>query len=206
MNKMHVLAIVAIVIILISVGAVILIPKAEKELDGYDIAAQGLDIEFDADIMVYGENPNFRDTVKWRKIDGITEETLNYEEPHGYRAVILFDHGGTMTITDEELLLIKSYVEEKGYDMIYIGKDYLPDLSRLGFTRGYESDEYSLGYIGSMHVGKEIQQNSSSNLYAMHGIWMDSDEEVRVYNEELLQWVIITDMYDFAREAAGIEF
>lgn len=206
MNKKYIFAIVTIIVALVTAGMLILFSEEEDELDGYDIAARGLDIEFNADIMVYGEEPDFRDTVKWRKINEITDETLNYEETHGYRAVVLFDHGGTMTISDEELLLIKSYVEEKGYDMIYIGKDYLADLGRLGFTVGYDTDEYSLGYIGSIHKGKKVQQNSVGNCYAVHGIWLDSDEEVRKDNKELLQWVIVTDMYDYAREAAGIDF
>lgn len=205
MNKKCVM-IMTILMVLLFIGANILFFDEEEEMDGYDIAARGLDIEFNADIMVYGEEPFFRDTLKWRRINEITEETLNYEESHGYRAVILFDHGGTMCISPEELLLIKEYVEEKGYDMIYIGKQYLRELERLGFTVGCQEDEYSLGYIGSVHMGKKVQQNSVGNCYAEHGIWLDSDEEIRKINKELLQLIIVTNMYDNARRAAGIDF
>lgn len=172
----------------------------------YSMEAEALDIEFNADIMVYGENPEFIDAVKYRTIDKITEETLNYDEEHGYRAIVLYDRKGTMNITDEQLLLIKAYVEEKGYDMFYIGKNYLDDFERLGFTVGCAEDEYSLEYLGSSHVGEDVQQDEVGNLYAEHGLWSDSDEENYDAGYDKLQSRIISLMYDYAREAAGIDF
>ena len=78
---------IAIVIVLVCV--INFWPKENKN-DGYNIAAEALNIEFNADIIVYGEDPEFRDTVKYRTINEITEEELNYEEEHGYRAIVLF--------------------------------------------------------------------------------------------------------------------
>lgn len=184
---------------------VFLLCNNEKD-DGYNIAAESLGIEFNADVMVYGENIEFRDTLKYRTINEINEDSLNADENHGYRAIILYDHNGTMEITDEELLLIKKYVEEKAYDMIYIGKDYLDDFKRLGFTVGYEDTAYSFEYIGSIYEGQKVQQNEYGNLYAMHGLWSDEDEEMIGDKDESIQARIVMIMYDYAREAAGIEF
>lgn len=205
MKKKYVIGLWLLIVSIIIAGAVILMPK-EKENDGYNIAAEALDVEFNADIMVYGEDPELRDTVKYRTIDKITAETLNYDEEHGYRAIILFDHRGTMSISDKELLLIKEYVEEKGYDMIYIGKNYLDDFKRLGFTVGCAEDAYSLEYVGSIYVGKSVQQNEIGNLYAMHGLWCEADEATLENGDEQIQSRIIMIMYDYAREAAGIDF
>ncbi len=194
-----------IAIVLVLVGVINFWPK-ENEDDGYNIAAEALHVEFEADIIVYGENPEFRDTVKYRTINEITEEALNYEEEHGYRAIVLFDYKGTMNITDEELLLIKTYVEEKGYDMFYIGQNYLDDFKRLGFTVGCPEGAYSLEYLGSFNIGKQIQQNEFGNLYAEHGLWTEEDENSPTRGDEEIQFRIIILMYDYARKAAGIEF
>ena len=199
--------------VVIGLGVVIVLVLAcainfwskEKENDVYNIAEEALNIEFDADIIVYGENPEFRDTVKYRTINEITEEELNYEEEHGYRAIVLFDYKGTINITDEEMLLIKTYVEEKGYDMFYIGKNYLDDFERLGFTVGCPEGAYSLEYLGSFNLGKQIQQNEVGNLYAEHGLWSDDDENSPAKADEEIQFRILVLMYEYARKAAGIE-
>lgn len=172
---------------------------------GYEQAAEALDVDFNADIMVYGEEPGFIEAVKWRKIDKITDETLNYDEPHGYRAIVLFDYKGTMVITDEELLLIKSYVEEKGYDMFYIGRQYLDDFKRLKFTKGCEPEEISLEYIGSINYGRNVQQNDVGNMYAYHGLWNEGDEEEVGDNPNMLRQIIIMTMNDYAKEANGVK-
>ena len=182
----------------------ILRDKSETENDGYNIAAEGLDVEFNADIMVYGEDPKFRKTVKHRFIDEITEENLSCEENHGYRAIILYDYNGTMEISDEELLLIMEYVEDKGYDMFYVGKKYLEKFEELGFTVGFQDGAASFEYLGSINYGKEVPKTDVGNLYASHGLWSDSDEENK--NAEEIQYRIIVLMYDYAREAAGIDF
>ena len=203
--KRIIISTVAVVLLSLLVLIIVLFIKDNNELDGYDQAAQGLKVEFNADIMVYGEEPKFRETVECRRINAITKENLYSSEEHGYKAIILFDHKGTMKITDEELLLLKEYVEEKAYDMIYVGRNYLDDFERLGFTVKMWNDAYSFEYVGSIHEGKEVQQNEYGNLYAQHGLWTGADEEQFGKTEEL-QDRIIRIMYDYARWAAGVEF
>ena len=111
-----------------------------------------------------------------------------------------------LSITDEELLIIKEYVETKGYDMFYIGKQYLDDFERLKFTKGCDSDEASLEYIGSYKSGYDVQQNEYGNLYAEHGLWCDSDEQYLQNSKDKIQSRIIMLMWDYARKAAGIDF
>lgn len=198
-----IIGIITAIVVVIVVANIIYDNSTTKD-DGYNIAAEGLDVEFNADIIVYGENPKFRKTVKHRFVDEITEKTLSSDEEHGYRGIVLYDYNGTMEISDAELMLIMKYVEEKGYDMFYIGKNYLDDLQRLGFTVGYQEGACSLEYIGSINYGQEVPKTDMGNLYAAHGLWSDRDEEFK--NREEIQNRIITLMYDYAREAAGIDF
>ena len=206
------MSIILLCLILSAIGIIWFLVKDDDKTDlelamqgksGYEQAAESLDVDYNADIMVYGEEPGFIDDVKWRKIDKITEEILNFEEPHGYRAIILFDYEGTMNITDEELLLIKKYVEEKGYDMIYIGENYLDDFVRLKFTVGCKPGAMSLGYMGSINVGQEVQQNEVGNLYALHGIWNVESEEYLKMNEILLQSTLLDIMWMYAKQSNG---
>lgn len=198
-----ILGIVFVIVVALIVSAVIL-SMEDDEADGYDQAAEGLRVDFNADIMVYGEDAGLRDTVTYRTIDEVSEETLKSGDEHTYKAIILYDYKGTMEISDEELLLIKEYVEEKAYDMFYIGKNYLDDFKRLGFTAGCPGDAYSLEYLGSINAGKKVQQNEYGNLYASHGLWTDEDEE-EGYKERIQSRMIML-MYDYAREAAGIPY
>lgn len=179
------------------------IENTSSNKTGYEQAAEALDVDFNADIIVYKDAPKFIDEVKYRTIDKITEENLKYNEPHGYRAIVIYDKNGNITISDDELLIIKKYVEKKGYDMFYIGKQYLDDFERLKFTKGCESDEASLEYIGSYKTDYNVQQNEYGNMYAEHGLWCDGDEEALKNNKDKIQSRMIMLMWDYARKAAG---
>lgn len=210
-NKNVKFIVIAIIVVLLIGLVVSLAVENRKEptltltgKSGYEQAAESLDIDFNADIMVYGEDPGFIEEVKWRRIETISEESMDDGNNHGYRAIVLFDYEGTISVTDEELILIKNYVEDKGYDMFYIGKQYLDDFQRLKFTKGCEPEEISLEYIGSINYGKDVQQNEVGNLYAYHGLWTERDEEQVGDNPDMLRQIMIMTMKDYAREANGI--
>ncbi len=172
--------------------------KEKEELDGYDQYINILKREFSADVMYYGDDPCFRKNLTVRKIDKISHETLFEKQDSGYRALVLWDKDDTLKISDEDLKLIKNEVEENGLDMFYIGKSYLDDFCRLGFSAAISDNEKSLEYIGSINVGKKIQQNEIGNLYAAHGLWRDEDEARLLNNPEDLQYRIVMLMKDYA--------
>ncbi|MEE1517249.1 MAG: hypothetical protein UF228_06595 [Lachnospiraceae bacterium] len=211
-NKNRIIILTICLLAAIVVILMICIPEKESNQlvltgkSGYEQAAEALDIDFNADIIVYKEDPGFIEDVKYRVVDKITDESLNYDESHGYRAIVLYDKEDNLLISDEELLLIKKYVEEKGYDMFYIGKQYLDDFQRLKFTKGCDPDEASLEYIGSYKLGEDVQQNEYGNIYAEHGLWTDSDVKDFQNDEDKVQSRIIMLMWDYARKAAGIDF
>ncbi len=193
-KKVIIGAVIAVIAIAAIACLTIFLFKEDDEIDGYDRYAAQLKKGFNADIMLYGESFSFRETVDYRRIETISEVELTARQSD-YHALILMDLYGGMQITDEELLLIKEFVEDKGYDMLYIGKEKLEDFVRLGFTVGVYPESYSLEYIGSNKVGLEVQQSSTGNLYAEHGMWEDTDMEYisKENTEELedrLVWII----------------
>lgn len=200
MSKKKIFMWVTALILVIVIAIVIMwIVEEQTTVDAYDVANRELKNQFNADIMVYGDEIEFRKELEYRRIESINEDTLYSDDEHAYRAILLFDESGKNTVTDEEWLLMKSYVEEKGYDMVYIGTQYLDDLVRLGFTVHCDEDERSLSYIGSCHVGEDVQQNEYGNLYAEHGIWTDSDLPHQERDEETLPYIVISMLYDYAK-------
>ena len=196
-KKSHKKIIIIGAISLISIIALcICIFSSNSGDDGYDKAIRGLNEEFNADIMVYGDDVEFREEFTYRRIESIDENTLASDSSHAYKAVYILDESSKNTVIDEEWLLLKSYVEEKGYDMYYIGTQYLDDLQRLGFTAGYYDDEeMSLEYIGSNKVGEDVQQNSVGNLYAEHGLYGKSDKDFKGG----VPYLLVTMTYDHAK-------
>lgn len=200
MNKKIILLIALLLVGAATLGIVLVLHyKDSQELDGYDQAAISLDRDYNADIMVYGNAPKFRDTVKYRTIHSLSSEEFEKNPDAGYEGLIIWDMDGKLTISDEEWLLIKEYVEDKGYDMFYLGSSKLDDLVRLGFTRGCDEGEESLEYIGSIFKGKEVQDNATGNLHAAHGLWTQDDHGKYINGDtEGVQLVILTFMHDYA--------
>lgn len=190
---------------ILAVVLIIILFPPEEELDGYDQYAAQLKNGFEADIMLYGEPFTFRKTVDYRRIEAIDEQQLTARQSD-YHAIVLMDLYGEMQITDEELLLIKAFVEEKGYDMLYIGKAKLDDFVSLGFTVGNSPDSYSLEYIGSNKVGMKVQQDEVGNLYAEHGLWRDGDmQDIDAENTEELEARLIGMICMYACDAFGVD-
>lgn len=110
-----------------------------------------------------------------------------------------------MQITDEELLLIKAFVEDRGYDMLYIGTVKLDDFVRLGLTARCPEDDCCLMYIGSNKVGMEVQQDETGNLYAEHGMWKEDDMQYITEDTERLEARLVWFICMYACDAFGVD-
>ena len=192
---------VIVAILLVAIGLIVAIfiwdNKENEKKDSYSLQIDRINETTSIDVMVYGEEPGFRENFEWRRLDTISKDSLKNDIFHDYRCIVLFDYNGTMEISDEELLLIKEKVENEYLDMFYIGKNYLDDFERLGFTAGFDQNEMSFAYIGSVYKDKEVQQNDKGNLYAVHGMWTEADDKMLEYNSELLQEVIVNFIYEY---------
>lgn len=203
-KKKIIFAVAISLFVIAAVVLLILLVPRKEELDGYDQYAAQLKNGFEADIMLYGEPFTFRETVDYRRIEAIDEQQLTARQSD-YHAIVLMDLYGEMQITDEELLLIKAFVEEKGYDMLYIGKAKLDDFVRLGLTARCPEDDCCLMYIGSNKVGMKVQQDEVGNLYAEHGMWKDADMQYITENTEELESTLVWFICMYACDAFGVD-
>ena len=167
--------------------------ESEKK-DSYSLQIDRINEQVNVDVMVYGEEPGFREGFEWRRIDTISKKSLKNDILHGYRWLIIFDHDGAVEMTDDELLLIKDKVEDDSLNVLYIGEKYLNSFERLGFTDGFDNGERSFAYIGTRNPADIPQQTK----YAVHGMWTETDEKLQKYNNELLQEVIVNFIYDYS--------
>ena len=102
------------------------------------------------------------------------------------------DIKGEMTISDEELLLIKKMCEEKCLDMFYLGTAHLDDFLRLEFTYQISDDEMSFQYCGSKYYGTKAPETPYCNWYARHGLFRSSDGDIN--DEILLQYYLFFEL------------
>lgn len=167
--------------------------ESEKD-DSYSLQIDMINDCVNVDVMVYGEEPGFREGFEWRRIDNISKKSLKNDILHVYRWLIIFDYDGAVEMTDDELLLIKDKVEGGSLNMLYIGEKYLDDFKRLGFTEGFDVGECSFGYIG---VGNPADIPQQKN-HAVHGMWTETDVELQKYNNELLQEIIVNFIYEYS--------
>ena len=197
-KKVKVITICTIIGICLIVLAIILkgfiFDNENNKIDSYSLQIDKTNERVNVDVLVYGEDPGFREEFEWRRIEAITKKTLEKDVLHSYRWLIIVDYDGGVEMTDEELLLIKDKVENEYLNFLYIGEKYLDDFERLGFTEGFDEGELSFAYIGASSPSDIAQQNN----YAVHGMWTEYDEKLRKYYKELLQEVIVNFIYEYS--------
>lgn len=120
----------------------------DSPVDSYGKDIITLNETYPSDIMLYGDDVVFRETLKYRKIDKIDEESLNAETQYHY--LIVNDLSRNAPLTREDIRLISDYVTKKRYTFFYLGTGYgelfveeglldqpMPSSER-GFFSGYE--------------------------------------------------------------------
>lgn len=99
------------------------------------------------EIFVYGDELTFSSDVYMDQIDEISEDSImsNWK----YNFIILNDPNGNMSLSDEEMDLLNTYVVEKYYNIIYLGSNLCSDLySAFNITSHYNSKNF-LVFLGS---------------------------------------------------------
>lgn len=150
----------------------------DPEMDTYDLEIQVVMTSYPTDIVVYGQDIEFRNSLQYRLNPEINDDGLATIKE--YQAIILNDQDGNLEITDEELLLIKSYTIDGSSDFFYIGTKELDRLSLLGFGSAAENDA-SLTVIN--YYGRKI---------TFEGVWSNAEVEHSKNNPELLGMIIIS--------------
>lgn len=140
-------------------------------------------------IWYYGElDPGKEITINYKKIQDFTEETIgDADNCYSYHGIIIWDFDGKMDISDEELLLIKKYCEEKYYDLMYYGTDHIDQFIKCGFLSSLPSGDWGFTYNGSYWSNRKGME-LYSEPYLLTGLWLESDNEFFDVKDRRYMW------------------
>lgn len=189
-NKM--LSVLPVVVILGLVAAFLLFvyPSIAQNdiLDSYDEAIVILNEKYPSDIVLYGEEIDFRSELNYRTIETLSKETLISDEKYEYTFLVINDRQGNVKLTDEKIKELKILVDEMNISFYYIGQQYLSNLKEAGFYSNVFNDDYhGIGYVVSP---------TEKGHASVHGLWTSVEEEHYKSNIELLEQVLVYSFID----------
>jgi uncharacterized membrane protein YciS (DUF1049 family) len=153
------LIILLFVSVIYAVHSVSNIISKDYFLNQHEIHVSIINDSFPTDIILYGEDIVFCMHFEVDKIDEITEESLISQKQN--QIIILSDLSGSMSISDNELLIIKEKVFSNQLDFYYLGTKELDRLYTLGF---YEKPREEFDLCLSI-------VSSNDQLLHFNGIW-----------------------------------
>lgn len=186
------LSILTVLIILILVLAFLLLVYPyiiqNNIIDSYDEAIVNLNENYPSNIILYGEEIDFRSELNYRTIETISKESLTSDEKYEYTFLVINDRHGNLKITDEKIKELKTLVDEMNISFYYIGQQYLPNLKEAGFySNVYNDDYYGIGYV---------EAPTEKGHASVHGLWTSVEEEHYKNNVELLGQVLVYSFVD----------
>ena len=108
-----------------------------------------------------------------------------------------------MDISDEELLLIKDYCENKYYDMLYYGTAHMEQFRKCGFFTVMDSSEHGFSYNGSYWMNRSGKEDWL-NPYLLTGNWDENYEKEYSKDDKSLVWkFVIFFIVDLIRDSYG---
>lgn len=171
--------IVLVLVALLYVKFVLSNKSNSNDKDGYDRNIEVLNNNIPTDIVLYGETIPFRDALQYRTVTKIDSEILKTDKSH--QIVLLSDLDGTMSISDQELHLIKEKVDAHTSEFYYLGSKQRERLQELGFVdHEWPTDDYCVSIV--IFEGK--QENFT-------GIWSESDVQATKDNRETLGLLLV---------------
>lgn len=156
-------------------------------------------------IWYYGNlDPGKEITLNYRKVTEFTEETIgDSDNQYAYHAIVIFDFDGKMDISNEELLLIKDYCENKYYDMLYYGTAHIEQFRECGFFTTLDSGECGFTYNGSYWINRAGQEEYL-NPYLLTGNWDGDDNDRYDTEDEHYMWkFVIQYLVTLVRDSMG---
>lgn len=176
MYKKFIIPIIIIICIFVVIRA-----SRENSNDFQDDYSRHIKIlnNYPIDIIVYGEDIPFRDNLNIRRIDEISKKLLKSSIKK--QILILSDLDDSMSISDEELLIIKDELENNNdFDFYYLGTKELERLKQLGFYK----EERPLGDYCLAIVIYEGRREFFT------GIWAESDVKATKDNRETMAMLL----------------
>lgn len=138
---------------------------------------RALNESYPSDIILYGEDGIFHESLNYRVIDKISESELISEPKFKYTFFVIVDREGKLNITDDEFRIVKNVCDNHNVNFYYIGEQYLDKLVQLGFTS-------ELFYDNTRGIGYEIRP--TGEMCEVEGFWSELEEEIYLKNRGLL--------------------
>lgn len=184
---LSVLIIVVAVIVLILTG-VLPAPSILKN-QNEDSLKQATQIIKDnkVNILIYGGDIPFEDTSLAKKISKIDDSTLKPEGSSPYTFLVINDLKNDITLTPEMIKLVRDYVHNNGYTLMYLGEKY---------HCAWDEDDNTVEVEGDKSV---VHQNENGNVVRIVGNWGDEEEEIAKDAPYLLSEVIIYQVESYVR-------
>jgi len=193
MSKNVKLTIVAIIVVIVAIAIFFvwaiksgLFSKPPLE-DQYDINIKIVNTTYPSDVIIYGEDINFRSSFLYRKVNNLNEQSLHSEE-YDYKFIIICDREGSVNITSEDYDFLLRLIQDEGYCLIYIGSEKLDDFKNHGFFTMLDS-----GIKGFMKIP------SSSTQGVVQGFWTEQEETIFTTYNELLGKTLLMLMADYIK-------
>lgn len=145
-------------------------------------------------IWYYGDlDPGKEVTINCKKISEFNEETIgDKDEEYVYHAIVIYDFDGEMNISDEELLLIKDYCENKYYDLLYYGTEHLEQFYKNGYFTQLDESNAGFAYNGSYWMNRSKDENYL-NPYLLTGNWKVDNNNQFDTDDEHYMWKFTID-------------
>lgn len=144
---------------------------------------------YNTKVYYYGNmDPGKEITLDYEKVSEFTDKTIGDSDgEYVYHMIVIFDFDGKMDISNEELLLIKDYCENKHYDMFYYGQAHMDQFKECDFFENIGSEEYGFVYNGSYWMKREGKEEYL-NSYLLTGNWSSDDNKYFDYKDKHMVW------------------
>lgn len=156
-------------------------------------------------VWYYGNlDPGKEITINYEKVTEFSEDTIGDKDgQYVSHVIVIFDFDGKMNISNEELLLIKSYCENNYYDMIYYGTAHLSQFKECGYFTELDSSEYGFTYNGSYWINRSGKEEYL-NPYLLTGNWTLDDNERYDTSDKKKIWKFVVEfiaqILDYSKE------
>lgn len=206
--KKKLLLIIAVIVLLVVVAAGLLITKNSNS--DYKVSKQQQRFmselnDANTKVWYYGDlDPEKEVTLNYEKVTEFTDETIgDANNQYARHMIVIFDFDGKMDVSNEELLLIKDYCENKYYDLLYYGTAHMEQFKECAFFTRISSEEHGFTYTGSYWLNRTGKEEYL-NPYLCTGNWVADDERRYDTEDKHLMWTfVIQFMVDILNDSYG---
>ena len=154
--------------------------------DSYDQDIRVINESHPVKIILYGEPIYFRKEVKYYSVDHLSNDILSTSGSEYERVVLVVnDLNGTVTLSQEDLVIISGAVNDGSIDLYYLGKNNREKLINSGIRGG------SAVIDGELSLVRAMSENRMINFI---GFWTENEDIISRSNEELLGECIIDNI------------